>query len=219
MSEPTPSPEPAASQPGSTRTGPGRVLIAVYALFALAASARAGVQIATKFSNAPVAYLLSAFAGMVYILATVTLAIGSPTARRIAIVSCSVEFAGVLAVGTWSLADPATFPDATVWSGYGSGYGFVPLVLPVFGLLWLRRWTGRARTRPTITTSAGDAGEAAGGGVDRGESGGPGQGAADVVAGGSDAQSRRSGCLHSETTLPPGVTLVRAATIRPAGPG
>jgi hypothetical protein len=123
------------------------VLIAIYAVFALSASARAGFQIATKFGSAPVAYLLSAFAAVVYILATVTLAVGSPTARRIAIVSCSVEFAGVLAVGTWSLADPATFPDATVWSGYGSGYGFVPLVLPVLGLLWLRRWTGRPRTQ------------------------------------------------------------------------
>jgi hypothetical protein len=147
VSEPTASPEATASPPDSTRTGPGRLLIAVYALFALAASARAGVQIATKFSNAPVAYVLSAFAAVVYILATVTLAVGSPTARRIAIVSCSVEFVGVLAVGTWSLADPASFPDATVWSGYGSGYGFVPLVLPLFGLLWLRRWTTRARAQ------------------------------------------------------------------------
>jgi len=138
------SPEPASSPPDSTRTGPGRLLIAVYALFALAATARAGVQIATKFHEAPVAYLLSAFAGLVYILATVTLANGSPLARRIAVVSCSVELVGVLAVGTWSLADPATFPDATVWSGYGSGYGFVPLVLPVFGLLWLRRLSKRA---------------------------------------------------------------------------
>jgi hypothetical protein len=158
------SPEPTASEPGSTRTGPGRVLIAVYAVFALAASARAGVQIATKFGNAPVAYLLSAFAAVVYILATVTLAVGSPTARRIAVVSCSVEFVGVVAVGTWSLADPAMFPDATVWSSYGSGYGFVPLVLPVFGLLWLRRWAVRARTRRAIVTSAGDAGETASGG-------------------------------------------------------
>ena len=181
MSEPVASPEPVTSQPGSTRTGPGRVLIAVYALFALAASARAGVQIATKFGNAPVAYLLSAFAAVVYILATVTLAVGSPTARRIAVLSCSVELAGVLAVGTWSLADPATFPDATVWSSYGSGYGFVPLVLPVFGLLWLRRWTGRARTRRTIVTSAEDAGEATGGGVDRGEGGGPAQGVAAAI--------------------------------------
>lgn len=140
---PSPSPGPAAPPPGSSRTGPGRLLIAVYALFALAATARAGVQIATKFHEAPAAYLLSAFAGLVYILATVTLANGGPLARRIAVLSCSVELIGVLAVGTWSLADPATFPDATVWSGYGSGYGFVPLVLPVFGLLWLRRLSRR----------------------------------------------------------------------------
>jgi hypothetical protein len=147
VSEPTASPEPVVARPGSTRTGPGRLLVAVYALFALSASARAGVQIATKFSHAPVAYLLSAFAAAVYILATVTLTAGNPTARRIAVLSCSVEFIGVLAVGTWSLADPATFPDATVWSGYGSGYGFVPLVLPLFGLLWLRHWSRRAGAR------------------------------------------------------------------------
>ncbi len=194
MSEPAASPEPTAppesvtSQPGSTRTGPGRLLVAIYALFALSASARAGVQIATKFHNAPVAYLLSAFAGVVYILATVTLAVGSPTARRIAVVSCSVELAGVLAVGTWSLADPATFPDATVWSSYGSGYGFVPLVLPVFGLLWLSRWSRRARTRRTIATRAGDAGDEAGGAADHGEGGGHSPGAEDVVA---DSRTQR----------------------------
>jgi hypothetical protein len=159
MSDPTTQPAPAASQPDSTRTGPGRLLVAIYALFALSASARAAVQIATKFSHAPVAYLLSGFAAAVYILATVTLTVGSPAARRIAVLSCSTELAGVLVVGTWSLADPATFPDATVWSGYGSGYGFVPLVLPVFGLLWLRRWTRRPGTRRTTVTSAEDAGE------------------------------------------------------------
>jgi len=134
-----------AAPPDSTRTGPGRVLVAVYALFALSATARAAVQIATKFSHAPVAYLLSALAAVVYIVATVTLANGSRTARRIAFLSCSVELVGVLAIGTWSIADPATFPDATVWSGYGSGYGYVPLVLPVFGLLWLRYWAARSR--------------------------------------------------------------------------
>ena len=87
--------------------------------------------------------MLSAFAGVVYIVATVTLVNGSRTARRIAVLSCSVELAGVLAVGTWSVLDPASFPDATVWSTYGVGYGFVPLVLPVFGLLWLRRFSRR----------------------------------------------------------------------------
>jgi hypothetical protein len=163
MSEPTaaePPPPPAGptqselTQSESTRTGPGRLLVAVYALFALSASARAAVQIATKFSHAPVAYLLSALAALVYILATVTLTNGSPTARRIALLSCSVEFIGVVAVGTWSLADPATFPDATVWSGYGSGYGYVPLVLPLFGLLWLRYWSRRTRAQPTEPPAA-----------------------------------------------------------------
>ena len=155
MSERAASPDPASttdrpqSPPKSTRTGPGRLLVAIYALFALSASARAGVQLATKFSHAPVAYLLSALAGLVYILATATLASGSPTARRIAVLSCSFELAGVLAIGTWSLLDPASFPDATVWSGYGSGYGYVPLVLPVFGLLWLRYWAGRGRASGT----------------------------------------------------------------------
>src|SRR4051812_33110300 len=125
------------------RSGPGRVLIAVYGVFALAATSRAGVQIATRFHEAPVAYLLSAFAAVVYIVATVTLARSGRTSHRVAVASCTIELIGVLAVGTYSLTDHAAFPDATVWSGYGSGYGFVPLVLPVLGLLWLRRTAPR----------------------------------------------------------------------------
>lgn len=131
------------AEAGARRSGPGRVLIAVYGVFALAASARAGVQIATKFHEAPVAYLLSAFAAVVYILATVMLARSGRTSYRVAVASCTVEFVGVLAVGTYSLTDRAAFPDPTVWSGFGSGYGFVPVVLPVLGLLWLRRTAPR----------------------------------------------------------------------------
>ena len=33
---------------------------------------------------------------------------------------------------------PDAFPPATVWTGFGSGYGFVPLVLPFAGLWRLR---------------------------------------------------------------------------------
>lgn len=122
-----------------TNTGPGRVLLSVYGLFAVAATSRAAVQLATKFHEAPVAYLLSAAAAVIYVIATVALARSTPTSRRVALVACSVELAGVLVVGTLSLLDPDLFPDETVWSGYGSGYGFVPLVLPILGLLWLRR--------------------------------------------------------------------------------
>lgn len=119
-----------------TNVGPGRLLVAVYGLFTVAAGARSGVQLASRFGEAPLAYLLSALAAAVYLLATVALARG---ARGLALVACSVELVGVLAVGTASLAVPAAFPDATVWSGYGIGYGLLPLVLPVLGLLWLRR--------------------------------------------------------------------------------
>jgi cytochrome bd-type quinol oxidase subunit 2 len=126
--------------------GAGRVLIAVYGLFALAAGARAGVQIATKFADAPVAYLLSAFAAAVYLVATVALARGGRTGWRTALVCCTVELLGVLAVGTASLLLPEEFPDATVWSDYGRGYGFVPLVLPLLGLYWLRRTSYRGRS-------------------------------------------------------------------------
>lgn len=129
----------AETRAGGTGSGPGRMLVAVYAIFALAAGARAGVQIATNFGDAPVAYALSALAAAVYVLATVALALGGRTSFRVAVAACTVELAGVLVVGTLSLADPAAFPDETVWSGYGRGYGFVPLVLPVLGLLWLRR--------------------------------------------------------------------------------
>ncbi|WP_026877684.1 hypothetical protein [Jiangella gansuensis] len=124
----------------SQRTsGPGRLLVAVYAVFALSASARAGVQIATRFSDAPVAYLLSAFAALVYVVATIALARPGETARRVALLAVTVELLGVLTVGTITAFDPGDFPDDTVWSQYGRGYGFVPLVLPVLGLLWLRR--------------------------------------------------------------------------------
>ncbi len=130
----------AETRPAGTgsATGPGRVLVALYGVFALAATARAAVQLVTEFDRAPLAYLLSAVAAVVYVVATVGLVRGGRTGRRTATVACAVELAGVLAVGTLSLADPAAFPDETVWSGFGRGYFFIPLVLPVLGLLWLR---------------------------------------------------------------------------------
>jgi hypothetical protein len=119
-----------------TRHGFGRVLVLVYAIFALAAGARSGVQIALQWHEAPLAYALSGVAAVVYIGATLGLAFGL---RVLAWIACSVELAGVLVVGTLSLLDREAFPDATVWSGYGVGYGVIPLVLPLMGLWWLRR--------------------------------------------------------------------------------
>ena len=127
-------PDAGATDPGLGR-GAGRLLVAVYAVFALSASSRAALQLATQFEQAPVAYLLSAVAAAVYLVATVALARGH---RRLALATVLFELVGVLVVGTLTVLDRADFPDQTVWSGYGSGYGFVPLVLPVLGLLRLR---------------------------------------------------------------------------------
>lgn len=141
------SPSEAAPVP-ATRRGAGRVLIAVYAVFAVAATARALFQLLTRFSEAPVAYLLSAFAAIVYVVITVALVRGTPRARRIATIGIVIELVGVLLVGTLSLVDSAAFPKATVWSVFGMGYGFVPLVLPVLGLLFLRSTHADETTTP-----------------------------------------------------------------------
>jgi len=127
------------TDPAATKHGPGRILIAVYGVFALAATARAGVQIATKFDEAPIAYLLSAVAAVIYCAATFALAKATPVSRKVATAAIAIELIGVIAIGAFSYAVPDDFPDATVWSHFGQGYGFVPVVLPVLGLLWLRR--------------------------------------------------------------------------------
>jgi cytochrome bd-type quinol oxidase subunit 2 len=127
------------SNPAATNLGFGRILIVVYALFAIAATSRSIVQIATVFSQAPFAYTLSAVAALIYIVATISLARADRTSQRLATIAISIELVGVIGVGVLSLIDPELFPKATVWSGFGSGYGFIPLVLPIVGLWWLRK--------------------------------------------------------------------------------
>lgn len=116
-----------------------RLLIALYALFAVAAGSRAGYQIATRWEQAPVAYGLSAAAALLYLLACWGLGRRGAGAWRLAMGVCLAELAGVLAVGALSLARPGLLGAATVWSGFGAGYGFVPLVLPLLGVAWLAR--------------------------------------------------------------------------------
>lgn len=117
--------------------GIGRVLIAVYAVLALAATGRSFVQIVQRFDEAPLAYSLSALAAVVYIAATVALAMRGGTARRVALAAVWFELVGVLVVGTLSLVSPELFAHDTVWSRFGSGYLFIPAVLPFLGLWWL----------------------------------------------------------------------------------
>jgi hypothetical protein len=119
--------------------GVGRLLILVYAVFAISSTARASFQIITKFDEAPLAYSLSLLSAVVYVLATVSLARSGPTWQKVAVYSVIFELVGVLAVGTLSFVAPELFDHASVWSGFGSGYGYLPLVLPVLGLIWIRK--------------------------------------------------------------------------------
>lgn len=123
----------------SRTLGIGRVLVVVYGILALAATGRSVFQIISKFDTAPVAYVLSALAAVVYIVATVALV--APGARwyAVALATITFELVGVIVVGILSIVDPILFPSDTVWSYFGRGYVFIPLVLPILGLVYLRR--------------------------------------------------------------------------------
>jgi cytochrome bd-type quinol oxidase subunit 2 len=142
----------AEAEPSNRVTGVGRLLIVVYGILALAATGRSATQLIERFHEAPVAYLLSALSAVVYILATVALVFRSRGWYRVAWGTIGFELAGVLIIGTVSVLWPSLLGQgaidpfgrqSTVWSAYGMGYLFIPLVLPVLGMWWL------ARHRPT----------------------------------------------------------------------
>lgn len=134
--------------------GPARILVAVYAVLAAAATGRSVFQIIDRFEQAPIAYTLSAVAAVVYILATLALALRWD---RLAWLTIGFELVGVLAIGTVSvvapellglgdvaLLDRAFGREGTVWALFGAGYVGVPLVIPVIGLVYLARSRRRA---------------------------------------------------------------------------
>jgi hypothetical protein len=125
-------------------SGPGTLLVWLYGVMVVGAVSRSIYQIATEFDRAPLAYSLSAVAGVVYGFITYSLVRGGETARKAALVCCGAELAGVLTVGTWTLVDSSAFPDSTVWSQYGMGYVFIPVLLPLSAIYWLRKSRERA---------------------------------------------------------------------------
>lgn len=160
MTEPKSAAENVIDGPPKRRvTGVGRLLIAVYGLLALAATGRSFVQIAQTFSDAPLAYSLSALSAVVYIVATVALIRRGRRWYGVAWATISFELLGVLVVGTLSLVDPALFQHKTVWSVFGMGYGFVPLVLPILGMLWLSRHRPAGSAARVLETGVQETGE------------------------------------------------------------
>lgn len=127
-------------------SGVGRVLVAVYGILALAATGRTAVQIIERFDEAPVAFTLSGLSAVVYIVATISLVAPGRVWYRVAWIAITFELLGVLVVGTITLVAPDLLGagtgnpfgrTSTVWTLYGAGYLFIPLVLPMLGLWWL----------------------------------------------------------------------------------
>ena len=129
----------AAPEGRSLSAGFGRLVVLAYVVFAVSTGVRAGFQVATKFDHAPISYSLSALAALIYLVAAIAIVRG---VAGVALAAVSIELAGVVGVGALSYMVRDWFPEASVWSHFGSGYGFVPLVLPVVGLVFLLRRRG-----------------------------------------------------------------------------
>lgn len=126
--------------PSERAVGSHRLIVATYAVLTLAGLGRSSFQVLTKFDEAPLAYALSVVAASLYLVVTISVALSArKSARLVAVVALVIELAGVLGVGALSIVRPDLFPDATVWSQFGMGYLFIPLVLPMLGLWWLRK--------------------------------------------------------------------------------
>ena len=118
-------------------SGFGRLLVVVYAVFTLSAGARSLYQVMRKFDEAPLSITLSAISALIYLVATIALAKKGEGAWKVSLGAVGIEMVGVILVGIFSYIQPQHFELASVWSHFGSGYGYIPLILPMVGLWWL----------------------------------------------------------------------------------
>ena len=114
--------------------GIGNLVVAVYGVFAISATVRASYQLIRRYEEAPLAYWLSLFSALIYVVATIALARNKVVLAKYTLI---IELVGVVVIGLLSVLVPSLFAHPTVWSFFGMGYGFIPLALPIFGLWWI----------------------------------------------------------------------------------
>ena len=130
------------------------LLVWLYGVMVVGAVSRSVVQISTEFDSVPLAYSLSAVAGVVYGFITYSLVRGGGDGPQGGAGVLRRRVLGVLTVGRGTLVEPSAFPDATVWSDYGMGYLFIPVMLPISAMYWLGRARGAGGMPPERVPAA-----------------------------------------------------------------
>jgi hypothetical protein len=126
----------------TTETAP-HALTLLYGLWAVAALSRAVYQYLFRHPESFVPTHISAFVGVLYLLILLGLRRRGPRVWWATLALLAVELGGVLIVGMVDLVW-RPFPYATVWSGLGAGYLYIPLFLPVVGIWWMLQRNTRA---------------------------------------------------------------------------
>ncbi len=121
---------------GTPTRGASDALALFYGLWAVSALGRALYQYIVRRPPDLTPTHISAFVGALYLLIIIGLRRRSPRAWWATLALLGIELAGVLLVGTVDVVW-RPFPYASVWSGYGAGYFYMPLILPIAGLWWL----------------------------------------------------------------------------------
>jgi hypothetical protein len=115
----------------------GYILAFSYPLLALSTGVRALYQLLVRDD---ITYMLpptmSGIAAVCYLLATIGFAYRRRWSWWLSVSVLGVETILTLAVGFWSISDPATV-GRTVWRNFGEDYGYFPLFQPLIGLAWL----------------------------------------------------------------------------------
>ncbi len=115
----------------------GYVLAVSYPLLAFSAAGRSVYQLFFKagiaFETGP---LLSAFAGLCYLLAAFGFAFRRPWTWILSLTVLVIESFGTVLVGTLSIVAP-DLVGRSVWRLYGVDFAFFPLVQPFLGIVWL----------------------------------------------------------------------------------
>lgn len=117
--------------------GLGRLVMAAFWLFGAWVTTNAVID-ALHWDSGPIGPVVVALvAGIVYLVAALALTHNGRRMRRLGWAAVAVEALGPVLVGLLGMGVPALSDPRSPWGAFGADYWYIPLVLPVIGLVWL----------------------------------------------------------------------------------